>query len=307
MGSGAMADWDDIRFFLGVAETGSIKAAGARLKVNPTTVFRRVKAYEQRLGFALFDRLKTGYVLTPEGDRMLAAARAVADRVAQLDRLTTAADDRLAGPVRVATHEIFVTRFLAPPLRVFAERHPEVSLELMVSPELANLSRREADVAIRVTNAPADSLFGRRVLTMAIAQYASRDYLARHSLDGAAPSARWIGWVDDVPKPRYITQSAFGHLPVHHRVNGYTLWLEMARAGMGIVELPCFLGDAEPDLTRVPGAQVKPAADVWVLSHQDVRHTPRFRMFREFIAEAFLSERALFEGEMSEEELAEAP
>ncbi|MCG8504116.1 MAG: LysR family transcriptional regulator [Sphingomonadales bacterium] len=288
--------WDDVRYFLAIAESGSMSKAAKGLRVNQTTVFRRLNAYEEALGVRLFDRLRSGYVLTEEGAQIFEAARDVADKMAALERVTAAADERLSGVVRVSVHEGFVTRLLVPHLHEFTEANPEIQVELLVSRELANLSRREADVAIRVTNAPAETLSGRRLLNVVVAKYASRDYLETHTLEGKDATARWIGWIDDIENPSYIARSRYRHLPVHHRINNYESWLAMAKAGFGIVELPCFMADQEPELVRLPPEPEAASRDLWVLSHQDVAATPRFRAFRDFAAKVILRHRDLLEG-----------
>lgn len=289
-------DWDDLRFFLAVARRGSIRGAAATLGVNHSTVSRRIDAFEKALGVRLFERLPNGYLITQAGEEMLQSAERIEGEVAAIDRRVVGRDARLSGLLRVTMPDSLAQKLLMPDLTAFSEAHPEIELELIISYSMADLSRREADVAIRMSNDPPGHLVGRRVLRYARAIYASQDYLARHDPVGRPDALTWIGWDDVVPDPQWVRDSDYPKALIRNRVHHSMGQLEAAKAGMGLSVLPCFMGDTEPALRRLPPGRPAPDRDIWLLSHEDLRHTARVRRFVDCMTEAILGKRDLLEG-----------
>ena len=293
-----MADWDDLRFFLAVARRGSIRGAAQDLGVNHSTVSRRVGALERKLGVRLFERMPGGYFTTPAGEEMRGAAERIEHEVTTADCRVAGRDKRPGGLVRVTLTEALAQNLLMPDLVAFSEAYPGIELELRLTPDMADLSKREADVAIRLSNEPPGHLIGRRLLKYARATYASDDYLARH---GSPGELRWIGWNDVVPDPQWGRESDYPKVPIRHRIHHSTGQLEAAKAGMGLTMLPCFMGDAEPTLRRLPPGTATPDRDIWLLTHEDLRNTARVRTFLAFMADAILRHRDLIEGRLPRE------
>jgi DNA-binding transcriptional LysR family regulator len=187
-------DWEDLRYVLAVADAGAVAAAARALGVNHTTVLRRVNAFEERLGLRLFERLPTGYALTAGGEELLAAARAMAGTVAALERRLQGRDLRLEGGLRVSTTDTLMTSPVLPnALAAFRERHPGIVVEVSTPNAVANLTRRDADVAIRPALDPPETLVGRRLCDVAFAPYAAPAYLAASGAGPAALAARrWV-------------------------------------------------------------------------------------------------------------------
>ncbi len=290
-------DWDDLRVFVTLARTGSVWRAARELRVNHSTVSRRIAQFEEKLGVRVFERLPRGYELTADGERVLASALRVQEEIDTLERQVLGQDARLAGAICFTMPDHFVS-FLTPALTEFEDRYPDIELEVRVSFSQLSLSQREADVALRVTQeSPPEGLVGRRVTRHSSAAYASRDYLARHDLAADPPTARWIGWDDLVPFPKWVKESDYPHIPVRGRLNHPMLQLEAVRAGFGLALAPCFIGDADPLLERVPPGRVFHNRDVWLLTHRDLRAAARIRAFLDFLADVFRRERPLFEGE----------
>lgn len=289
-------DWDDLRFFLAVARTGSLRGAAKELGVNHSTVSRRIGAFENRLGARLFERLPTGYLTTPAGEDMLESAQNIEQDVAAIDRRVAGQDSRLGGLLQVTMPPHLSLKLLLPDLAAFGEAHPEIKLVLNISYGLADLAMREADVAIRVSNNPPQDLVGRRLVRSAKAVYASDDYLTRHDPISDPESLTWIGWGDTVRYPRWVKESNFPQAPVNHRVNDAIGQVEAAKAGMGISMMPCHLGDLEPTLRRLPPGEAMPGYDLWILTHEDLRRTARVRTFLDFMSAAILAHRDLLEG-----------
>src|SRR5918997_5171671 len=163
-GSGrSRMDWEDLRYALAVADASSLAAAARGLGVNHTTVLRRVNGFEERLGLRLFDRLPTGYALTAGGEELLAAARRMAETVTELERKLSGQDLRLEGTLRVTTTDTLMAPLLPPVLARFRALHPGIVVEVATANAFANLTRRDADVAIRPALEPPETLVGRRI------------------------------------------------------------------------------------------------------------------------------------------------
>lgn len=289
-------NWEDIQTFLAVAETGTIRGAGTRLRLNHATVSRRIAAFEGRLGVRLFDRVPGGYALTSAGEEMVAVARKVGEDIEALERRLLGLDAQLKGDLRVTMSDVLAQHLLMPDLTAFSRTYPGIELGLFVSDELFSLSRRDADVAIRIQADPPEYLIGQRLVTFARAAYASVDYLEHNPDPLTSRTAFWIGWGDPVRAPRWVADSDMPTLPIRHRFDAVLPQLEAAKAGLGIAMLPCFVGDTEPSLRRVPPGTTQPARPIWLLTHEDLRTTARVRAFMEFFRETFRRHRDLLEG-----------
>lgn len=289
-------DWDNLRIFLALAQQKSVRGAAGALGVSHSTVSRRIESFEDSLGVRLFERLPDGFVLTPFGEDMMQTARRLEEAVNGLERRVLGQDARLRGDLRVTMPDLLAAKLLMPDLVAFGKRYPDINLEVAISYTPFDLSRREADVAIRITRDPPEALVGRKIITYARATYASRAYLAEHDPVAEPDSVTWIGWDDRSRHPRWVRETPFPGAPVRGRLNNAMVQLAAAKAGMGLAMLPCFMGDTEPDLRRVPPGKPEPAWDIWILTHEDLRATARVRAFMDFMAEAFLGHRDLLEG-----------
>lgn len=290
-------EWDDLRFVLAVAEAGSLAGAARRLGVNHTTVLRRIGAFEKRLGVRLFERLPTGYVPTAGGEELIAAARAVDETVTRLERKLAGKDLRLSGVVRVTTTDTLMDSILPDMLRAFRDSHPGIQVEVAISNLMFNLTKREADVAIRPASKPPETLVGRRVAKIAFAIYASPRYLADNPRQDL-PGHRWVVPDDSLAGTAAgkWMRSQFAGSEIALRADSLLALRQAAQAGLGLAPLPCYLGDAAPDLVRVDGPIAEMETSLWILTHADLRHTARIRAFTEFAANALAQRRPLFEG-----------
>ncbi len=291
-----MNDWDDLRFFLAVARKGSIRGAAALLSVNHSTVSRRIDAFEKKIGTRLFERLPAGYFITQAGEEMSHSAAKIEAEVDTIGRQVTGRDARLDGVLRVTLHDSLAQKLLMPIFVEFGRSYPEIELDLAITHSMADLSKREADVAIRISNDPPDSLVGRRLVRYATSTYASLDYLARHGDLKNRNNLTWIGWGDQIPDPQWIRDSHYPNVPARNCICHPLAQLEAAKAGMGLAMLPCFMADTEPTLRRVPPAIANPSRDIWILTHEDLRHTARIRRFTDFVAKEILAQKDLLEG-----------
>ena len=297
-----MSNWDDIKVFLALAREGSARAAAEKLKIHHSTVSRRIEAMEAEHGVRLFDRLPSGYAITTVGNELMDKAVQIEDHVNSIERQLLGQDSRLTGEIRVTMPDKLANNLLMPDIVAFMEQYPGIEVELGVSYNVVDLSRREADVAIRITENPPEHLVGFKALTYACANYASLTYLATHDPIHRPKAANWIGWGDCIAYPDWVKKSAFPNVAVRGRFNNATVQLAAVKAGLGIARLPCYMGDIEPDLKRVPPGVAEPCHDVWVLTHKDLRATARIQVFMECMGHAFRQKRELIEGRCPREE-----
>jgi DNA-binding transcriptional LysR family regulator len=290
-------NWDDLRYVLAVANAGSLAGGARDLGVNHTTVLRRIGAFEKELGLRIFERLPTGYALTPGGEQLIAAARQVSETVDTLERKLAGRDLRLAGAIRVTTTDTLIGSILPEILVAFRDAYPGIEVDIAVSNLMVNLTKRDADVAIRPAKDPPETLVGRRVARIAFGIYGSARYLAAHN-DKDLRAHRWVApneSLADTSVARWM-RSELPDVEIALRADSLLALWQMVRAGAGLGALPCYLGESHDGLTclRKPIPEMETA--LWVLTHEDLRHTARIRAFMDFAAKAFAARRALLEG-----------
>ena len=289
--------WDDFRLIQAVAETRALPAAAARLGVAHSTVFRRLRQIEEMLGYPLFERHRGGYAPTAAGEEMAALAGRVEEDIAAVTRRLAGQAPGPAGEVRLATSDSLLADLLMPMLVRFRAACPDVRLDLVTGNAAANLSRRDADVALRASDSPPDTLVGRRVARIAWALY---ETAATAPIPEADPMGRdWVCLGDNLAGMK-VTRFARERVPAARlaaRFDGVLALADAVEAGLGIGHLPCFVGDARPSLRRLAPPEPDFAADLWLLTHPDLRHLPRIRAVTEFLASAIAARRAVIEGE----------
>ena len=291
-------DWDDLQVFLAVFRSGSLRGAARMLRLNHATVNRRLKALEAGLGSRLFDRTRDGFAPTQAGEELLDPAERVEDELFKAQRHIAGRDADLSGDVKVSLPYAIMKGFLADDLSEFSRLYPGVDLDLDLTDRMSDLARLEADVSIRMALEVTDDVVGRRLIQYSKSIYAAPRVARR--LDTASPAPdgipSWLGWHGGDGDNTWARRTPYPSQPVRHNLPNYALQLEAARAGMGLAMLPCFMGDRERGLVRVPGAVPIPDRSLWLLSRADLRRTARVRAFVDFIAAAILDHRALLEG-----------
>ena len=295
--------WDDIRLVNVIAEAGSLPAAAAMAGLDHSTVFRRLRQVERALGTVLFERHRSGYVPTVAGAEIVAvAARMEAEMTAMLRRVAGQSPSP-AGEVRVATSDVLLLELLMPMFAAFQGACPEVRLDLVCGNQAANLSRRDADVAVRASAAPPESLVGRKVARIAWAAYrpAGSEMAAVPEAELAGLAVRWVGFGDTL-----AGLAAAGALrlwaPPDKVVARFDTVGGVAGAvavGLGCGLLPCFVGDGRPGLVRLTGPIEALATDLWLLTHDDLRQVPRVRALLDFLAERMAQVRDVIEGRLA--------
>jgi DNA-binding transcriptional LysR family regulator len=282
----AMFDWNDLKYFLAVARHGSTIAAGKNLRTSQSTVQRRLTELEKRLGRKLVTRAASGYRLTDFGKELMPYAERIEASVEDLERHATGMGRDRGGVIRVTCPEPIVQR-LTPLIERFHANHPDLRVEFVMSDRYLDLAKGEADVAFRSGDTD-DELVGRKIADSVWAIYASREYIARHgkpertedlpghplvALDGSMSKHRVALWLNEAAAGARIVA----------RNNSVLGLLYAVKSGVGIGPLPTAIADGEPELIRVLGP-IRELARSWrLLTHPDLRRTPRIAAFFDFI------------------------
>jgi DNA-binding transcriptional LysR family regulator len=291
-----MIDWDDVRYFLAVARGGSVRAAAEHLRVNHSTVLRRVAQLEERLGAHMFEKLPSGYRLTDAGEEVLEFANQMEASSNQMETRVFGRDQSVRGLLRVTLAPTLATHLLMPDFADFARLHPEAEMEILSSGEPLNLTNREADVAIRVVydrNALPLNLHGLKGPELFGGVYMSRDVLTAWRA-GAPDPIRWI--VSNDYDPDWARGGEVRTADVPLRTTDAEAQIVAVRQGLGMTTLPCFVGDADPLLVRVPGTDLHMHGTLWLLTQGETRKTKRVRLFTEFVSRRLVAYGPLLAG-----------
>ena len=272
-------NWDDFRLVRAISEARSLVGAADALGLNHSTIFRRLGQIEADLGRPLFERSRTGYAPTTAGVEMVALANRMSDGVVEFERRLAGQDERPRGELRVTTTDSLFATVLAPVFASFRVAYPEIRLDIIVSNAALNLSRRDADVAIRATSEPPDTLVGRKISAMPWGVYARRGSdLAK--VDPLGPDALYVGFappMDEIDAATWIART-IPAARVVARVNTMYVAALSAAAGLGLAVLPRVVGDAMPELVRLE-ADIPSNAALWLLTHADLKGAARVRAF----------------------------
>jgi DNA-binding transcriptional LysR family regulator len=277
-----MADWEDIRHFLAVAQSGTLSGAARHLKVDHATVSRRLAQLEGALDVRLVERLPRSCRLTTVGREVFERARDMEAGAHGIARLAKAAQAPLVGRVTFSAPPVLVTHLLVEHLARFRADYPDIRLSLSAQGQQVSLRRREADIAVRLVRPNEADSVTRKIGKMAFGLYAHRSYAH------LASPERWqfIAFDQnyaDMPQQRWLFGIA-GNRPVACELNNIGEHLIAVRAGVGVAGLPCFLGDGEDDLVRIRENVPSFTRDIWVVVHRDLRKTPAVRAVMDFVA-----------------------
>ena len=288
--------WDDLQLLGAVAAARTLPAAAAQLGLNHSTVFRRLRQIEGRLGVAVFERTPDGYETTLAGAEIVALAGQVAEDLQGVLRRVAGQAPSPEGVVRIATSDALLM-LVIPILAAFQRDYPRIRLDMVIGNEALNLSRRDADLAIRATAAPPDTLVGRKVARIAWAAYVATAMVAEGGAAALLETGNWVGFGDAIAGLAGATQ--LRTLPservpcCYDTVGGMVAGVA---AGMGIGLLPCFAADGDVRLVRLGAPLPALAADLWLLTHPDLRHAPRIRVLLDFLAEQLHAQRHVIDG-----------
>jgi len=279
-------DWGHLRFFLAMARTGSLSLAARRLGVDRTTVARRVAALERALQLPLFERGPLGWTRTAGGEELAALAERVEEDVLALARHADARDRAVSGSVRLTTAAHLAAWLLAPGVALLRARHPGLVLEIAADQRNFDLTRREADLAVRMGRPRDTGLVTRRLCELAYGLYAAAGSPAARRGAPDFEADPFLGFDESlagIPQERWLQQRGPDRQVVF-RSNATATLAAAARCGVGLAVLPCYVGDADPGLARLAAPDL-PAYEVWLLVHGDLRRTPRVKAVIEWIDE----------------------
>lgn len=279
-------DLNDLHVVAAIAGAGSLQGAAQALQLNHATVFRRLQALEEKLGCRLFERHAGVYTATPAGEELAQTGQEIALQAQASLRKVSGQDLRISGEVRLATTDSLAADLVMPAVATCHALYPDVRLQIVSANVMSNLSRREADLALRPTRTPPPHLLGKRLGPLAFAVYGSAQYLADHPQAEFA-GHRWIALDETMQQhatlrwlAQYVAPEAIGL-----RCNTLLSIRYACRQGLGLAILPCFLAGPGSGLRRFSPPLPECATELWLLMHPDLRHTARIRAVHQVLAE----------------------
>ncbi|MDZ7670314.1 MAG: LysR family transcriptional regulator [Gammaproteobacteria bacterium] len=288
--------WDDARIFLSFAREGSFSAAAKRLGVQHSTISRRIHALESQLSTPLVERSPIGFQLTQAGEELKATALRIEKEMLAFEATNSGQNDDATGELRVTAVANMASSILMPVFARFSAAHPKIALRIDVTNNSVRLAERDADVALRQTNSPGETLIGTRLTTVTSAVYGSKAYCA--SVYAGKAEETWIG-VDCCEYHRTWTHQACPDSTHSLCVDETSLTVAAIKEGLGLGFLPCFLGDNDPELSRYRPPQIQHNLGLWLLYHRDLRNTKRVTVFREHMLREIKKVAHLFEGNIN--------
>ncbi|WBQ17610.1 LysR family transcriptional regulator [Sphingobium yanoikuyae] len=292
-------DWDDLHSFLAIARSRSLSGAARALGVRQSTMSRRLAALESRAGARLLQRTSRGYELTVVGEAVLGNAERMEAEAIAIERLVQGRDVALSGTVRITTVENMAEILLPVAVSKLHERYPGITIDVLSDPRSLNLSRREADIAIRMARFEGNELVSRRMAVAGSMLYASQAYLRKNGAPMTDHGSHAIVTVlddqDHMPEPRWLIEKVPG-ARIAFRSNDRGAQAGAVRAGLGLGCLPCIIADQMPELTCLTDAGPAPSREVWLGVHTDLRHMPRIRAVIDALDAAFAEMRQALAG-----------
>jgi DNA-binding transcriptional LysR family regulator len=295
-----MLSWDDFRYVKAIADTRSLGGAAAALGVNHSTVFRRLGQIEKQLGSRLFERGRGGYALTPSGEEMVELAERVGDDITSFERRITGRDLRPSGELRITTTDTVLLHLLTEVLVGFRHAYPEIVIDVVVSNAMLNLSKRDADIAVRATYHAPDTPASRRVARIAWAVFGAKASAgSQFDLRSDPTRHRWVAFADHIAIARaskWLRDHGVDEEHVVYKVNTMLGLAEAVAGGVGLALLPCFIGQAVPGLAQLTAPLPELEGELWLLTHPDLRNTARVRAFIDFCAAEIAKRQTIIEG-----------
>jgi len=291
--------WNDLSVVLAICRAGTLAGAARSLGQNHSTVFRRINSIEEKMGVRFFERLPHGYAMTDAGEIAMRAAERIDDEVLGLSRELIGRDLRLQGTIRLTAPEGITRYLIGPAIYEFCKQHPDIRIHMTITSSSLQLTRREADLAVRVTTTPPDSSLGRRVCGFRIARYATRSYLEKNP-HGKLELYDWLvsedgyDWLTEALAKKGIRTPAKKIMISNHA----NFLIEAVKQDLGVIQLPCFWGDNEAGLVRLDDSPADMMKELWLLTHEDLRNTARVRALMTFLHEALQPKVDLIEGRL---------
>ena len=278
----------DLEVTLALVRGGTLASAGERLGIDASTVFRSLQRIERGLGRALFERTRSGYLATELATELAEHAEHVEAALEAARSAAEAAPAQVSGTVHITTTDTVLHGLVAPALRSLHAVHPLLSYELHTGNELASLTRRDADIAVRATKRPPQHLVGKHIGPIRVALYAAKKGVARKFADVEAGKSDWIAPDDALPEhPSVVWRKRhFPKAAPRYRVNSILSVLELVGLGLGVGIVPLFLADGRSDVVRLTEALDECETDLWLLTHPESRHLRRVGSVYSHLAQA---------------------
>ena len=294
-----MLSWDDFRYVKAIAEARSLAGAGEHLGVNHSTVFRRLGQIEQHLGSRLFERGRAGYALTPCGTEMVDLAERMFQEIVGFERGVTGQDLKPSGELRITASDVLLRHLLSAVFVAFRRVYPEIILDIVVSNQRLNLTKRDADVAVRAAYQSPEPLAGAKVARIGWAVFGAAS-LASEPFDPVRDGRRhdWLAFADTLSIARAAKwlQDHADETRIVYKVNTMAGLGEAAAGGAGLVLLPCYIGTAVPGLAQLTPPLPDLESELWLITHPDLRNTARVRAFLDFCTDEIARRRHTLEG-----------
>lgn len=288
-----MMHWDDLKFVLAIEKHGGLSGAGRALNVNHSTVSRRLASIEGQMGVRLFERFASGLQATPAGARAIAAAALMEQQVLDLELGIAGQDRQLEGALKVSAPQLIIKIVLADIFKDFCREYPQIDLTIIATSDAVNLHRREADVSIRASNDPEETLWGSKILSQNCRYYGATSYLEGVAV-GAKLDCLNFMWRGD--KLADAVLAKFPEAQISAKFDDMVAVLGAVAAGMGIARMPCFLGDSTRGFQAIGAIDPEPYSDIWLLTHPDLSQVPRIRLFMGFVKKRLQLKKDLFLG-----------
>lgn len=291
-------EWDDLRYVLAVHKAGSVAGAGRALNISHVTVFRRIEKIEKALGVRLFDRKSQGYVATPVGLEIVEQAESLEDQINSLERRVWRQDSLVHGTVRVTTTDTIGLTVFPQIIRGLRDKHPELKVETIISNAVLNITKRDADIAIRYLTSPPETLIGHRLTPVRYAVYGSKK-TGRRSAKTDLSKLPWVA-PDDTPLEarfnKWIKEAGYEPCVVY-RANSFVALAAAIRDGVGVGVLSCFTARSIGGLVQLTAPVDALELNYWILTHPELRSVARVATAYRYIRESFTALRPLFAGQ----------
>jgi DNA-binding transcriptional LysR family regulator len=289
---GMQINWDDMRTILALVRAGTLAGAAEALSVSYTTVARRVQRAEDMLGRPLFERRPEGYLASPEAEDLARAAARMEQQEQAALRQLSGRDQGLSGPLTLTAPQLLIQTHLAPFLAEFCRQNPRIALTVRATNDVLDLTRREADLALRISKSPGDSLVGVRLADQKTTCFARPETIAQAKSDPQA-LLDWVIYSEQEAPPK-AALALYPNYRIRARFDDMTALIAAAKAGMGVVRMPVYLGRSDPELQPLPGLEPQDYAPIWVLSHQDLLQSAKVRSLKAALKRFFRTRQADF-------------
>ncbi|GHF26555.1 LysR family transcriptional regulator [Kordiimonas sediminis] len=295
-----MLNWNDLKYFLAMAESGSLSGAAKKLRVSQPTLSRRLTTLEESIGKDLFARTRNGLELTAIGEQLIHHAQHMKDDVHAIERLVTGEDQALKGSVSISAIEMIGAGWLVEQMKPFHDQFSNITVEINVENNTVDLLRREADIALRMFRPNQSDLIARKTVTIHYSYYASKDYIEKHGMptydnlkdhNAIIPGDEMMARVKAGP----IKSKLFEMKPVF-RSNSLMSLYSAVKAGYGVGACICIFGDNDPDLVRLFDNHIVVSTDLWLVSHAELKRSARIRAVYDYLGDMLLSNKAAFAG-----------